>query len=387
MNETVKKIVDLLFANTVINNETDALHEELMNNCQEHYADLIARGLTEDEAIHEVVQSLKGMEEVIDRYPAADTREKPAGREIDGDLITLETPEKGKFKLDGIRRILVETVSDDIRVVNSADSELHLHYEGENRYTTTENVGDTLKIGLKKLATAGETAGKAGHTWRDVFSRYEDGSFSFNLKALGNMIQGTLENVSDFGGGTLTVEVPDGAMFALEVNSRGGDLEVAMSGLTELKMNSTGGDVNARLPLGDRPCEITLNSTGGDINLTGSADRLKANTMSGDVRVRGDYGSAMLKSVSGDAELNGSACRLNAVSVSGDVTVNTENTGDQMLTMNTVSGDVKLKLPDGIPVHAVFGIAGGNIENRHPDLPDAKITAMLKSVSGDIEVL
>ena len=65
MNQTVKRIVDILFQETVENDETKALHEELMNNCQEHYQDLISRGLSEDEAIDEVVESLKRMKDVI----------------------------------------------------------------------------------------------------------------------------------------------------------------------------------------------------------------------------------------------------------------------------------------------------------------------------------
>ena len=69
MNQTVKRIVDILFQDTVENDETRALHEELMNNCQEHYEDLIARGLSEDEAVGEVVDSLKGMKDVIAQYP------------------------------------------------------------------------------------------------------------------------------------------------------------------------------------------------------------------------------------------------------------------------------------------------------------------------------
>ena len=69
MNETVKRIVDILFQDTVENDETRALHEELMNNCQEHYQDLIGRGLSEDEAVSEVVESLKGMKDVIAQYP------------------------------------------------------------------------------------------------------------------------------------------------------------------------------------------------------------------------------------------------------------------------------------------------------------------------------
>ena len=69
MNQTVKRIVDILFQDTVENDETRALHEELMNNCQEHYQDLISRGLSEDEAVAEVVESLKGMKDVIGQYP------------------------------------------------------------------------------------------------------------------------------------------------------------------------------------------------------------------------------------------------------------------------------------------------------------------------------
>ena len=65
MNETVKRIVDILFQDTVENDETRALHEELMNNCQEHYQDLIGRGLSEDEAVSEVVESLKGTTNVL----------------------------------------------------------------------------------------------------------------------------------------------------------------------------------------------------------------------------------------------------------------------------------------------------------------------------------
>ena len=69
MNQTVKRIVDLLFEDTVENEETRALHEELMNNCQERYHDLISRGLSEEEATGEVVDSLKGMKDVIAEYP------------------------------------------------------------------------------------------------------------------------------------------------------------------------------------------------------------------------------------------------------------------------------------------------------------------------------
>ena len=65
MNATIHGIIDTMFKDTVNTAETRALHEELLNNCLEHYDDLISRGLSETEAIDAVVESLKGMQEVV----------------------------------------------------------------------------------------------------------------------------------------------------------------------------------------------------------------------------------------------------------------------------------------------------------------------------------
>ena len=69
MNATIQGIIDHMFKDTAVTAETRALHEELLNNCLEHYDDLIARGMSDTEAIDAVVDSLKGMKEVIDEYP------------------------------------------------------------------------------------------------------------------------------------------------------------------------------------------------------------------------------------------------------------------------------------------------------------------------------
>ena len=69
MNASIQGIIDHMFRDTVDNMETRALHEELLNNCLDHYEDLVSRGMSETEAIDAVVESLKGMKEVIDEYP------------------------------------------------------------------------------------------------------------------------------------------------------------------------------------------------------------------------------------------------------------------------------------------------------------------------------
>ena len=385
MNETVKKIVDMLFAKTVDNEETRALHDEVMNNCQEHYADLVARGLSEDDAIHEVIVSLKGMEDVIAEYKI---REEAPAQDHSGDTVMFHMPKCPEFTLDGVKRIKIETASDNIIVQPSENDQINLHYDGMNQTIVAENIGETLKIGLKKLISGQEKQEAPKTGWRDVFPKHEDGSFSFNLKALGEMISNTMGNVSIGGNGTLTVEIPTGAGYVLEANSRGGDVKVdGCSNITELKMNSTGGDVSAELDGGMTLREIAMNSTSGDINLEGNADKLTASTISGDVDITGSFGTATLKSVSGDVELNGSVHKLLANSVSGDVTLETENAGEQDLWITSVSGDAEVDLPDDVPVCLSANTGSGDVENRHPNVQDARIKIHAKTASGDINVL
>ena len=78
MNEIVSRIVNRLFeAIPNPNEETEAIREELLNNCQEHFEDLIRRNYTEEEAEKEITESLAGMEEVI-AQAAAPVQSGPA---------------------------------------------------------------------------------------------------------------------------------------------------------------------------------------------------------------------------------------------------------------------------------------------------------------------
>ena len=49
MNDTITKIVALLFEDLEETDETVALHDEILQNCQERYADLTAGGMTADD--------------------------------------------------------------------------------------------------------------------------------------------------------------------------------------------------------------------------------------------------------------------------------------------------------------------------------------------------
>lgn len=92
-NETVERIVNLLFQDVEMTDEVQALYDETMSNCQERYQDMTSRGLSDDDAIAAVVESLKGMEDVISQYPkkseSPEAEEAPKSAEVpvddDGD--------------------------------------------------------------------------------------------------------------------------------------------------------------------------------------------------------------------------------------------------------------------------------------------------------------
>lgn len=75
-NETVERIVNLLFQDVEMTDEVQALYDETMSNCQERYQDMTSRGLSDDDAIAAVVESLKGMEDVISQYPKRKKRRR-----------------------------------------------------------------------------------------------------------------------------------------------------------------------------------------------------------------------------------------------------------------------------------------------------------------------
>ena len=67
MNKMVKRMVDLLFEDVESTEETRELHDEIMNNCQDHFQDLTDSGMTEDEALSAVMESLSGMQEMLEQ--------------------------------------------------------------------------------------------------------------------------------------------------------------------------------------------------------------------------------------------------------------------------------------------------------------------------------
>ena len=152
MNASISGMIDLLFKDTVMNNETRTLYEELLNNCQEHYDDLISRGLSETEALDAVVESLQGMKEVIDEYPkktsapAAEESKPETSSHTTAETIQPE-PVRGDqtFDAGSLRSIITELRNCDVTVNRSMDGKIHVRSDNPELYRCEFN-GSCLRV-------------------------------------------------------------------------------------------------------------------------------------------------------------------------------------------------------------------------------------------------
>ena len=370
MNQTVKRIVDILFQETVENDETKALHDELMNNCQEHYQDLISRGLSEDEAVAEVVESLKGMKDVIAQYP-----KKTAGPASFSDN---EEAEEGKrFVFTGVDTLKAETTDQDITVSPSADGAVHIWCD-DAEGMKAERVGNEVRItGAKKME-------KIAPSFQ--FPEGEEISISGILNMVGKAIRNVATNIQ--GGAPIFIEVPDGQMKEIELNSRSGDIECSCAMARKMVVRSTSGDVTLE-PVTEKTAEKLIVSTvSGDAEVHGSALEGEISSMSGSVTVDGVFETLEMKSTSGDVEFNGSVLDATGSAISGDVSITVENTTVKNITGKSTSGDVEIYLPRGLrSVHAECSTVSGDCCSRVSDAGmNAEVKISAKSISGDVTV-
>ena len=369
MNQTVKRIVDILFQDTVENDETRALHEELMNNCQEHYQDLISRGLSEDEAVAEVVESLKGMKDVIGQYPKKTSGPSSFSEDQEED--------EGKcFVFNGADMLKVETKDQDITVNPSADGAIHVWCD--------DAAGVKAELVDGEVRVAGQKSEKVSAAFQ--FPEGEEVSISGILNMVGKAIRNMVPNIQ--GGPPITIEVPDGQMKEIELNSRSGDIECYCAMARKMTVRSTSGDVTLQ-PETEKTAEKMIVSTvSGEAEVHGSALEAEVSSMSGDVTVDGVFETLEMKSTSGEVEFNGSVMEVNASAISGDVSLTIENTTVKQIAGKSTSGDVEIYLPRGLrSVHAECATVSGDCCSRVSDAGmNAEVQIRAKSISGDVTV-
>jgi hypothetical protein len=215
----------------------------------------------------------------------------------------------------------------------------------------------------------------------------------------------------------ITVDGDERLLDEVEIRQDGNRLSVAYRGKGKfgfslspfsLVFGADGLRVRASLPHG---AGVKVKTASADTRLDGHFGPLGINSVSGDVRLRGEVaGPANLKTVSGDADLDrvdgdvsahtvSGDLRIGPIAgstdlktVSGDIRLQAVTAGD--VRFSSISGDVEIGIAHGSAVDVDAGSTSGDLSSEVPlasePLPgeEAAPTVVLRgrTVSGDVKV-
>lgn len=366
MNATVARIVELLFEDLVMTEEVTAIKDELMNNCQERFEDMITAGMSEDEATGAVVESLKGMEEVLAEYP----RKVEAGKEDQDGQMT--------FRPEQVDVVNVNLRSADVYVDASDDGMIHVDYDRE------ECEGLRVRLEDKKLVIDEEpivTTGKSKHAHFEVHSDIKINSLADIGKLLKNIRINAAINCD-----MIRICLPVSMTPDICINTTSGDIDVRNIHPSEMKLNSTSGDLDVTMDESHCLKEAKLNTVSGDINAELCSTRCSVSTMSGDVELGGAQDQVWVSSVSGDVRACVDAVQMEFKTVSGDATVSCLSQRVQTVQGNTVSGDIELHLPENVGAVLQTQTTSGEVRNHAGNRGAYTAQVTLKTISGDMTI-
>ncbi len=404
MNDTVARIVEIMFQDVEMNEETAAIRDEVMNNCQERFTDMAASGISEDDAIGAVVESLKGMEDVLAPY------KKKVRRHAEDleDLQDMNEEESGEqhasFASYLVSKIDVALVNEEVKIEASDDDFYHVIWDAEeNPLVNVELHNDLLRITRRPGDAVNEKkACRVDMNCTDDmndFIKTEEGKIEINMdsisramKSLGNKIKLQFSNGLNIGfgpaGSTVTIQIPENAVPHTKILTTSGDIDVQDVALADLNITSTSGDINIDLKEDQHMKLVELRTTSGDIEATASTHDMTIASTSGDVEVKGYYHNLTVNTISGDIDVRADVKNMTFKAVSGDVDLAFDSVEIRDVSGSTISGDIDIELPAGIGAIAInTQTRSGDVTTRHhTDGVGPTVTGCVSSMSGDITI-
>lgn len=372
MNETISKIVDLLFEEIEPTEEVITLHDEVMNNCQERFSDLVESGLSADDATQAVVESLKGMEEMLAEYPRKGMQQNT------------KTEEQTAFTFDPafspIRTIhALHLGGCDLCIHPSQDGLIHVICASDEQPVRARLQGDVLLI-------EPEAVRREFHYDNQHGCRHVKADFSFDLSDVSGFLGKLARKLAvSFGGNEIELLIPRDLLPHIKIDSASGDIRIEDVQADSLHIGTASGDIrlmrlsaealSASTASGDVSADQValcadgrINTTSGDVSWYGEAERLEINSISGDLEsIEGAFGQLRFKTASGDVHVVASN-RL------------------QMLSGCSVSGDLRVRLAADVPAHVLCRSVSGDIHQHAPSDPAGSVLVELTTTSGDISV-
>ena len=393
MNQMVKRMVDLLFEDVESSEETRELYDEIMNNCQDHFRDLTDSGLTEDEALSAVMESLSGMQEVLDQYP----RKKPGQENVPEGSAGPEAASKAETPIrqssSWVERLRVDAAARDVTVEPSDGDEILIDCE-DRENVLVERDGNTLFIHVRRIADELREEAEQFGDYSRMTSEMNLGDLlnrvgSYVNRAVRSVVSRVNSEISS-SGAPIRISVPRRKLAAVEINASSGDLEVGGVCAAEFVLRTASGDILLNPDAKEAADRIFASTASGDVEIRDAWARTgEFSSISGDVDLSGDFGDLNCKSVSGEVDFRGTAVDLHSKSVSGAVDLCMKVASSGTITAESTSGSVTVQLPeDAAPAHLVMSSVSGNLRSSVEDAGEsAPLKIRLKTVSGAVKVI
>lgn len=328
-----------------------ALETEILEDYEQHFAEGLAEGRSEEEIIAE----LGNIEDMLQEFSQEDLKQEL-------EIVESEASQSNSYE-QIYRAVVIEGLVADVEVSASPDDQIRIDYENNGsksqklRYIFYQYEKDGIfYAGVKER--------------RDKDLRKEV-RFDFDLgDSLESSLQGILSAFSNFRGWSssgdihLRVQIPAGIPAVrfcntsgdlqikgiqtqkLETQCTSGDLRIEDADCKELYAKTQSGDQEISriaMPL-DETTEIELSTGSGDMKVRkASAVKFRMHTASGDLSGK-DLRANLLRvqTASGDMELDDVECASGILrTASGDVTAKSVRGGE--LTAETASGEVELR--------------------------------------------
>ena len=414
MNDTVARIVEIMFQDVEMNEEVAAIRDEVMNNCQERYNDLVSSGVGEDDAVAAVIESLKGMEDVLAPYKRKRHRHADPYdlddelEDLEEELEDLESGERDvQFAAGEIQRVELCLVSEDVRIEPSTDDFFHVLWDADE----SPQVQAYVHNGVLKIERGTDEEKKVRKenfdthfkTEMENMVRNEHGKIEIDMsgleramKSLGDSMKRIFSRAANgdinirlgFGDSEVTVQVPHSAVPYMKLLTTSGDINVWHVALADLNVTSTSGDITIDLHEDESLKQAELRTTSGDIDVTAFAQGLTVASTSGDVEVEGRVNDLTVNTISGDIDVRADVVYMHFKAISGDVDMAFDSDEIREVRGSTISGDIDIDLPEGIGAIAIqTQTRSGDVTTRHhTNGVGPTVTGNVSSMSGDITI-
>ena len=397
MNDTVARIVEIMFQDVEMNEETSAIRDEVMNNCQERYMDLVSSGINEDDAITAVIDSLKGMEEVLAPY-----KKKAQHARIEDDEVEQDSEQHFNIASYLVQKIDVALVGENVTIEPSDDDFYHVTWNAdETPLLKVELRNDVLSVIRGEGMVVSDEKQQFAIPKDDMadFVKTEDGKIEINMDSIGRAMKSMGEKMKlafsngmkiNIGksSGSVNIQVPEKAVPHVKLLTTSGDIDVQDVALADLNVTSTSGDISIDLNEDQYLQQMEMRTTSGDIEVSAFADRASIASTSGDVDAEGHYNKLSIATISGDIDVRADVVNMNFSAISGDVDLAFDSDEIRKVNGSTISGDIDIDLPDGIGTMAIQTKSrSGDVTTRcHTNGVGPVVTGGVSTMSGDITI-